>query len=82
VQGGDDAGHAVPPAEHVLAELHERGDRVLAVADELLKLRRDQGRRFGLVEREAASEPLLGKEADLRGERASSAAAAGWEIRG
>lgn len=85
VQGRHDAGHAVPPAEHVLAELHELGDRVLAVADELLELRCNQTRRLGLVELESSGEPLLGERADLGrvGEtrsrvRSGRAAIRGW----
>lgn len=56
------------PAEHVLSELHQVGDRVLPIPDELVQLRRDQGGRFRLVELETSSEPLLGDAADLEAE--------------
>lgn len=77
------------PAEHVLSELHQVGDRVLPIPDELVQLRRDQGGRFRLVELETSSEPLLGDAADLeaesrarRRERGGARGSEGGEIKG
>lgn len=43
VEGADDGGEHVPPAEHGGADGHEIGDVVLAIADELLEVVRDKG---------------------------------------
>ena len=65
MQEGGDAWKDMPPAQHLLAMLHELCDGVLAIPDALLKLRRDEGHRLGLIELEAAREALLGKGARL-----------------
>ena len=60
----DHLGHAVhhlAAAEQLLAEIHQLGDRA-AVADQLEQLRRDQRDRLGIVEPQAAREPLLREE--------------------
>jgi hypothetical protein len=61
--------HDMPAPEEGLAELHELGDRVVAVADVLLQLRRDEPRCLGDVELETPGEALLGERADLGGAR-------------
>ena len=65
MQEGGDAWKDMPPAQHLLAMLHELCDGVLAIPDALLELRRDESHRLGLIELEAAREALLGKGARL-----------------
>ncbi len=57
--------HDMPSPEHLLAELHEVGDRVLAIANVLLQLESDECRRFGLVENETPRETFLREEAEV-----------------
>ena len=44
---------------------HEVGDRVLAIANQLVQNAGDQSEGFGMVETDAASQASLGKEARL-----------------
>jgi hypothetical protein len=53
-------------AEEGLAELHELRDGVLAIANALLKHRRDERSRLSLVQLQSTREPLLREEACLR----------------
>ena len=59
-----DAVHHVIVAEELAAEIHQLGHRS-AVADELEDLRRDERDGFGIVQAQAAREPLLRQEAGL-----------------
>lgn len=59
--GGED----VPATQHLLALVHERGDGVCAISDELMNVIGDEGRGFGLVETDSTGEALLGEVADL-----------------
>ena len=72
MQQRDDPGEDMPPPEHLLAQLHQLGDRVLPITDKLVQLRRYQCGRLGLVQLEPSGESLLGDEPDLH-ERAVEA---------
>lgn len=61
----DDAWQDVPGSQELLAELHELGDRVVAVPDELVQLGSDKRCGFGLVELESSGKSFLGERADL-----------------
>jgi hypothetical protein len=65
VQKRAHAGQDLAAAEDLLAELHELGDGVAAIANALVQLGRDERSRLGLVELQAAREPFLGEEAGL-----------------
>lgn len=59
------SGHDLAAAQELLTKVHEVGDRVLAVANELCKLTGDQGSGFCLVETQSSGESLLSQAADL-----------------
>ena len=65
MQEGGDAWKDMPPAQHLLAMLHELCDGVLAIPNALLQLGRDESNCFGMIQLHAPREALLREEARL-----------------
>lgn len=59
-QGGGHGWQDVAAAEQRGAQRHEVGDRVVAIADELVEDAGDERERFGVVKAQAAGQAALG----------------------
>jgi hypothetical protein len=60
-----DAGKNVPTAKKGLSMLHKLCHRVFSISDTFLKLGRNQGNCFSLVQLQAACQAFLGQETCL-----------------
>ena len=61
---GERRTHHMSPAQHLLPQVHQRGDAPSALSDPLVELACNEGYRFGAIEDEASGEPTLCKVAE------------------